>query len=426
VDITPEQPGVYLAGYGTRKSTGTHDNIYASCLVLDDGKTAVAFVTMDLIGLFKNDIDLMRKRAAEKSGLKKENIFVASIHTHSAPDTMGLWGGVERKYMNRLVEAVAKSVVMANKLKKKASITFASTQLSGYTINRRHPIEGKVEEGLLVAQVNDLDGNTIGTLVNFSCHPVVLGGDNLLITADFPAYVRDFISEKGGGVTLYVSRVIGDVNPLPIHPEDVKIKGKVYERGGGTFPMAQDLGEAIAEKALTALKDGEEIRELRIVVRKKELEIPLDNRLFITGYKELVLKQEVEKEPEEEIEEEIPEKKALIEIPSNETITTAFRESIVDEGDGYYSMPTEINLIKLGPAEILTLPGELVSLLGFEFLEEMDAKYKFIFGLCQHEISYIIPEEEYHTGGYEESMCISIEAGEMIREAVPELLIEGN
>ena len=54
--ITPSNP-TYLAGLrNNRLSQGVHDDLFARCLILDDGKTQVGFVSTDLIGLTSTDI----------------------------------------------------------------------------------------------------------------------------------------------------------------------------------------------------------------------------------------------------------------------------------------------------------------------------------------------------------------------------------
>ena len=48
-DISP-RPGVELAGYPhhPRPNKGVHDPLQAACLFLDDGRTKLALVTLDL------------------------------------------------------------------------------------------------------------------------------------------------------------------------------------------------------------------------------------------------------------------------------------------------------------------------------------------------------------------------------------------
>ena len=55
VDITPKLGGeekVWLAGYGPgRQAAGVHDPLMARCVVLEEGRTRIALVSVDLVGL---------------------------------------------------------------------------------------------------------------------------------------------------------------------------------------------------------------------------------------------------------------------------------------------------------------------------------------------------------------------------------------
>jgi hypothetical protein len=50
-------------------------------------------------------------------------------------------------------------------------------------------------------------------VINFGLHPVVLGSDNYLVSADFVGYATTEI-EQGGGVCIFTNGGCGDVNPL--------------------------------------------------------------------------------------------------------------------------------------------------------------------------------------------------------------------
>src|SRR5690349_19571633 len=60
VDITPDH-SVFMAGYQwNRRSVDAHDRLMARCLVLESAGTRIAFVSLDVIGLFRMDIQKIR------------------------------------------------------------------------------------------------------------------------------------------------------------------------------------------------------------------------------------------------------------------------------------------------------------------------------------------------------------------------------
>src|SRR5829696_5374844 len=107
VDVTPKlDPAkpVYIAGFGhNRKATKVHDPILARAVVLSDGKSKVALVAVDVVGLFNAVAESVRKQAAGFA-----YVCVSSTHNHEGPDTLGLWGkspfesGVDKAYVKDL------------------------------------------------------------------------------------------------------------------------------------------------------------------------------------------------------------------------------------------------------------------------------------------------------------------------------------
>ena len=118
--ITPPL-GHFLAGYGrNRPSTGLHDDLYARALVISDGQTRIALVTLDTIGLTRPDIKLIAAAAsAQVPGLPQNQIVVSSTHTHAGPDVVGLWGsalwksGRDAAYMEALRTRVVGVIAQA-------------------------------------------------------------------------------------------------------------------------------------------------------------------------------------------------------------------------------------------------------------------------------------------------------------------------
>src|SRR5438132_867608 len=74
--------GVILRG-GPAKQV--HDELNARCLVLDDGKTQLAFVICDLRMISRNLVDRAKELAAAALGWPAGHMLVAATHTHAAP-----------------------------------------------------------------------------------------------------------------------------------------------------------------------------------------------------------------------------------------------------------------------------------------------------------------------------------------------------
>lgn len=93
VDITPslDKP-VYLAGFApNRKARSVLHPLTAGVMVVKDEEGGLlALITLDLIGFMNPFVQRIKKKL--EGVIPADRIVVASTHTHSGPDTMGLWG----------------------------------------------------------------------------------------------------------------------------------------------------------------------------------------------------------------------------------------------------------------------------------------------------------------------------------------------
>ena len=210
VDITPEQPA-YIAGYEmNRLSAGVHDRLMARCLVLESGGKRIAFVSCDVIGLPRYQIEAMRARI---KSVKPAQVYIAATHTHSGPDTLGQWGasvtasGVNQAWMSGLRDKIVSLVdETAGKLQPVA-LKFASTK-DVPRISKNSRVAQILDTELGVMQVvSRADSKPVCTFVNYACHPEVL--DTRQITADFPHWLYETVESAGGGVCLYLNGAQG-------------------------------------------------------------------------------------------------------------------------------------------------------------------------------------------------------------------------
>ncbi len=126
---------VWIAGFSNSKAAnGVHDDLWARTMVIDDGKTRVAIVVLDAIGLMADNIIDIRNAIPADAGVTYT--IVCSTHDHEAPDLMGLWGktpfksGINPEYMKQVKSQTVKSVVEAVKSMKPARLEI-SQDLTG-------------------------------------------------------------------------------------------------------------------------------------------------------------------------------------------------------------------------------------------------------------------------------------------------------
>lgn len=401
MDITPSlDRKVFLAGFGrNRTAEGVHDKLWVRCLSLSDGKTTVVLASLDLIGLFYEPYVLRLRREFGNASL-----IVASTHNHNGPDTLGLWGpdlftsGLDSDYMNLLINRLHLCVCEALRNMKSVRLfvsTDAREELMDMQGDGRPPIVK--DPTLNILRAVDSTGEGIFTLIQWSNHPETLGGSNRLITADFPGVICDKIEDGVGGGAVYVNGAIGGLlSPLNLEKPliDPKTGGKVEHK---TFREMEVLGLRVADIALEAFEREEEVKNTSIDVKFKKIFIPLRNRFFriLTGAG--VLKRPVYTGGE-------------VDVRIGYLNTSEFGRVKVVLGEDVLS---EVGILNIGPIQAALIPGEiypelvnggLARLPGADFSEapfepiirhNMSGKYKFIIGLADDEIGYIIPMCEW-------------------------------
>jgi neutral ceramidase len=252
VNITPPV-GSPLAGYSNRTSfsTGVADDLFARTLLLDDGGTRLAIVTCDLIGILPEFTERIRSKA-QSLGIPKDGLMVAAFHTHSGPTPDLGYAGMDH-YVESLDGRLASGLGRAASNLDQGKFGFLSTEVYGLTVNRRDPGNGPTDPELAVLSWAS-DGGHPAHLVNYSCHAVVLGPDNALISADYPGYLMRSVEGRTGSVCLFTNGACGDVNPLTRTLRRRLERGEdIYDRRGGTFEEAEQMGMVLGRRVLDAL-----------------------------------------------------------------------------------------------------------------------------------------------------------------------------
>ncbi len=382
---------VWIAGFqNNRPAQGIHDELWARSIVIDDGNTRLALVSLDCIGLGADDVIRIRQAVSEQAGI--DYVIVCSSHTHEGPDVIGMWGesefksGLNKQYIQYLVEQSAKSIDQAASRIRPAKLRFAMDADGAQNLveDSRKPIV--MDPAIHLMQAIDLETDTtLGTLVQWSNHPETLWNKNLLITSDFVHYFREGI-EKGvverdsvfaeglGGTTVFVNGAIGGLMTTSPDMGITSLFGDTtyFEP---TFPKAKAQGDRLALLSLKALQDYDEIANGSIELRAQSVTLPMTNPLYRLG---------------------------------------AFL-GIFERGfSGWMKIRSEVCFWQLGPASFLHQPGEIYPEIINGGIEEptgrdfngppievpplrdlMPGKYKFTVGLSNDMIGYIIPKSEW-------------------------------
>ncbi|MCD6089781.1 neutral/alkaline non-lysosomal ceramidase N-terminal domain-containing protein [Candidatus Bathyarchaeota archaeon] len=394
VNITPPI-GVPMAGYSARMGSAKeiHDDLYAKAIVFNDKDTKAALVRCDLIGLERDFVEETRRLIESETGIDRNNIMITCTHTHSGPITDSLIPDLDA-WMKVLSRKIKGAVIAANRNLKEAKIGFNRGSVEGIVINRRKP-GGPVDTEVGIIRIDDLAGNPMAVLINYACHAVVLGPDNLLISADYPGFVMDFVERNLGVPALFVNGACGDINPLDkLTVMRQKRKEDIYDRHGGTFEEAKRLGNMIGAEAVKVFLGTETENDLELKVASREIKIPLVDLPSIDELKRML------EENENLFRKLVSEKDAAHAFRIAMLIQYA-RSTIKYVESGENVRPTEIQVFRIGDGVLIALPGEIFVEIGLDIKKKSGLKHTFICELANDAIGYVPTREAFKEPGYE-------------------------
>jgi len=139
VDITPKDFPVNMpGGFNANMAEKANDPLHARALVFDDGKTKLAIVVVDNLGVAAQAIEEAKFLASRRCDILPENILISSTHTHSAPPSNVIDGAKEAvAYRKILIEGIAEAIVRAHSKLRPAAVGAAVHPLPDEVFNRR-------------------------------------------------------------------------------------------------------------------------------------------------------------------------------------------------------------------------------------------------------------------------------------------------
>ncbi|NIA15861.1 MAG: hypothetical protein GWP08_17495 [Nitrospiraceae bacterium] len=221
-DITPPN-GAPLWGYSDalRVGAGTFSPLYARAIVFQVGEQRVGVVTLDLGRMPTPDVCARIREAAKGVGLGE--VMICASHTHSAP----VMESSEMPYVKQMEAAIVDALREAAEKARPARIGVGRANID-IAHNRRVIKDGKcymmwrnaerkptspVDPEAGVIRIDTADGRPLAVLVNYACHPVIFGPDNVEYSADWPGEMCRLVKAETGAECFFLQGGCGDINP---------------------------------------------------------------------------------------------------------------------------------------------------------------------------------------------------------------------
>ncbi|MFO1497545.1 MAG: hypothetical protein U1G07_03975 [Verrucomicrobiota bacterium] len=347
--VTPDPLLPVSGGVGPSHPVNRKEgDLTVRALVLDDGTTRIAIVGADFLGF---PAVLGKKVRARIPSVPPENILIGSTHTHSAPDCYGFLeekGGfaADLKYLDMVCRRMAESVNEAVAQLQPASLKIATGEAQG-KIAYNYYAEQLYDPRCHVIQAVGLNGQPLATLVNYAIHPEVLGPKQGILSPDLvgPLYAR--IQAKGGGTALFMNSAQGGMVTADCRGPD----GHDIQ----TWAECERIGQLLADEALRLVAPAPVQPNPGLFCRAVRVTFPVES----------------------------PELKAVM------TMSPLGYDAASD------SISTQLNLLNIGTAQVLTIPGEALPNIGYYLKRKMRGQHNLLFGLTNDAFGYILTREDW-------------------------------
>lgn len=437
INITPDLGGDIIGGFHPFPSKNIHDDLWARCLVLDNGETKVAFVVCDLLGLGRYMCDEARRLVNKQTGLPAANVMISAVHTHSATSALGDRFTTKPElsdYQAFVARRIADAVQCAMNNLAPARIGWTTGSEPRHVFNRRWfmkpgtvPVTpfggtndlvkmnpprasenlvkpaGPTDPEICILAVQSPEGRPIGLLANYSLHYVggVKGAD---ISADYYGMFNDRIQQLLGAdrqdppfVSMMSNGTSGNINNI-----DFTKKGETLPPYVRMREVAEDIAQDVY-KAYQTIQWHDSV-PLGVAFEEPEMNFRHPTPEQLERAKSIIAK---------------------IDSARKKTLEEIYAERTIKVNDYPERGKIPLQVFRVGDVGIGTIPTEVFVEIGLEMKKRSPFKPTFVVSLAHGYFGYLPTVEQHKLGGYETWLGtnrLEIEAAPKIIETLLSML----
>lgn len=402
------QPGLQIIGSAPIRSVGTHDVLNAKAAVFRTKNGLLAILSLDLLCVDSRLTAMIRRKVAEGIPVSPERIMVAATHTHGGPGGILSYTGGDRfqrpifdgyyaagetdeSLLDKISESCAVATRLAYQTAKKATLLIGRSKTEGIGTNREVP-GGPFDPDVSVIAAVATDGQLLGLIYNYACHPTVLTPGNPYYTADFTGLASILVEDslEGHPVVMYLNGACGDVSTR-------------YTRRAPTFEEAERFAKKLSYFVLEALDKARPMLNIAVGVQSRQLLLP--GKVIGCGFNTQGLSSK-QMDPNSSK----PGIAATGSARTNELVDIGVRIRADMEKSGLFltpfTVPAEIQVLSLGELVLVGVPGELFAEYGLQLKFFSETKTVCTVGYANGYIGYLTSAASYERHSYESLMAV--------------------
>ena len=199
--------------------------------------------------------------------------------------------------------------------------------------------------------ISGTSGEVIATLVNYAIHPEVIGSRRGILSPDLCGPLYERIEARAGGVAVFMNGAQGGMVTADNRAEN--------EKDIGTWEECVRIGNLLADEALRILEEAPLQENPHLQCFAKTVRFPVDSEMlrFIFQHSPLGLQLRLDN-----------------------------------------TVSTRMNLVNVGTAQILTIPGEALPNIGYYLKKKHEGGgQNMLFGLTNDAFGYILTKEDFNS-----------------------------
>ncbi len=413
VDITPPV-GTGFDGYMARQgaSIGVHDPLLAQLLLLQSGEDRVVLITMDLLGVGLDLTRDVRAQIEEAIGVSVEHALVSCTHTHSGaagfwPHEVGILSPEDPELQAITRRKLVGAAIWARELLQPARLGVGLGRVQGIGRNRNDPQGGVVDDQVVVLRVDDANGQPLAVMMNYGCHPTVLGYANLLFSADYPGAARKALEAiYPETVFLYTNGASGDISTR-------------FTRRDQSFAEVERMGRILAGEVLKVTQLVETQATAHLGGRIAPIELPFRAFPPVDAAQREVQRLQAELE-------ELEARGAAhgeIRVATTRVEGAMMQAELAKTFAGRSGHLTELQTLQVGDLALVGLPGEPFTRTVLEIKEQSPHTHTAVISYSNDECGYFPDAWSIEAGTYEAlASPYAADATEKLKRAALRLL----